>query len=83
MVARESLATGSPLPNPLTFRLRLAALVIGVFLIGANSFILSPILSDVAASLNTTAVPITWSISAFGGATGLSAFFLGKKKKFK
>ncbi|MCD1635289.1 MFS transporter [Martelella mediterranea] len=64
------------MPNPLTFRLRLAALVIGVFLIGANSFILSPILSDVAASLNTSAVPITWSISAFGGATGLSAFFL-------
>ncbi|AQZ51979.1 MFS transporter [Martelella mediterranea] len=66
------------MPNPLTFRLRLAALVIGVFLIGANSFILSPILSDVAASLNTTAVPITWSISAFGGATGLSAFFLSR-----
>lgn len=66
------------MPTPLIFRLRLAALVIGVFLIGANSFILSPILSDVAASLNTDAVPITWAISAFGGATGLSAFFLSR-----
>lgn len=66
------------MPTPLTFRLRLVALVIGVFLIGANSFVLSPILGDVAASLNTTAVPITWAISAFGGATGLSAFFLSR-----
>ncbi len=66
------------MPTPLTFRLRLAALVIGIFLIGANSFILSPILSDVAESLNTDAVPIAWAISAFGGATGLSAFFLSR-----
>nr|WP_272210942.1 hypothetical protein [Marinicella sp. W31]MDC2876853.1 hypothetical protein [Marinicella sp. W31] len=61
--------------SPLLLRLRLAALVAGVFLIGANSFILGPILGDVAAALDTSAVSITWAISAFGGATAFSAFF--------
>ncbi|WP_176083977.1 MFS transporter [Martelella sp. HB161492] len=58
------------------FRLRLAALITGVFLIGANSFVLSPILSDVAAALDTTPVAAARAISAFGGATAISALLL-------
>lgn len=57
-------------------RLRLAALIAGVFLIGANSFVLSPILGDVAVSLHTGPVAVTRAISAFGAAAAFSAFFL-------
>ena len=56
--------------------LKLSALILGVFLIGANSFILGPILGDVAQSLNTRPVAITRAISAFGAAAAFSAFFL-------
>ena len=60
------------------FRLRLAALIGGVLLIGANSFVLGPILSDVAETLETNAVAVARALSAFGGATAVSAFFLSK-----
>ncbi|WP_197489644.1 MFS transporter [Martelella sp. AD-3] len=59
-------------------RLRLAALVVGVFLIGANSFILGPILGDVARTLDAEPVAVTRAISAFGAAAAFSAFFLSR-----
>lgn len=49
-------------------------LVLGIILIGSNAFVLSPILSDVARALDTTSVVIARVISAYGGATALSAF---------
>ncbi|AJY46621.1 MFS transporter [Martelella endophytica] len=58
--------------------LRLATLIAGVLLIGANSFVLGPILGDVAEALGTNAIAITRAISAFGGATAISAFFLSR-----
>ncbi|WP_187326943.1 MFS transporter [Martelella lutilitoris] len=57
-------------------RLRLPALVVGVFLIGANSFVLGPILGDVARTLEAEPVAVTRAISAFGAAAAFSAFFL-------
>lgn len=49
-------------------------LTIGVMIIGCNSFLLSPVLTDVATSLATGPVVVARAISAFGGATALSAF---------
>nr|WP_281378098.1 MFS transporter [Martelella radicis] len=51
-------------------------MVVGVFLIGANSFVLGPILGDVARTLDTEPVAVTRAISAFGAAAAFSAFFL-------
>lgn len=51
-------------------------LVTGIVVIGSNAFVLSPILTDVAQSLGTTPVVVARVISAYGGATALSAFFL-------
>ncbi|NVK35781.1 MAG: MFS transporter [Rhodobacteraceae bacterium] len=48
----------------------------GVVLVGSNAFILSPILSVVAISLDSTPLQIAWAISSFGAATALSALFL-------
>ncbi len=44
---------------------------------GSNSFLLSPILSDVSADLGTTPVVVARVISAFGAATALSSFLFG------
>ena len=52
-------------------------LLLGVAVIGSNSLVLSPILTDVAADLETTTVAVARSIAAYGGATALSALFLG------
>lgn len=52
-------------------------LLLGVAVIGSNSLVLSPILTDVAADLQTTSVTVACSIAAYGGATALSALFLG------
>lgn len=43
-------------------------------IVGSNSFLLSPVLTDVAAALNTEPVAVARAISAFGGATAVSAF---------
>ncbi len=52
------------------------ALFAAVLVVGANAFILSPILSEVAGSLATEPHRIAWSISSFGAATALSSLFL-------
>lgn len=52
------------------------ALLAAVLLVGANSFVLSPILSDVAAGFGTDPYRVAWSISSFGAATALSALLL-------
>lgn len=54
-----------------------AILLVGVAAIGSNSLVLSPILTDVAADLDTTTVAVARSIATYGGATALSALFLG------
>ncbi|MDT0681297.1 MFS transporter [Roseicyclus sp. F158] len=59
--------------NHLLFRLRVPVLLMGVMMVGANSFVLSPILSNVAAGLAAEPAQVAWAISAFGGATALSA----------
>jgi predicted MFS family arabinose efflux permease len=52
-------------------------LTLGIVVIGCNSFVLSPILTDVANELGTTPVVIARVISAFGAATAITSFFFG------
>lgn len=52
-------------------------LLLGVAVIGSNSLVLSPVLTDVAADLATTPVVVSRAISAYGGATAASALLLG------
>jgi len=47
---------------------------LGIMIIGSNSFVLSPILTDVARTLATEPVAVARAISAFGGATALASF---------
>ena len=58
--------------NWLTF-----VLLLGVAVIGSNSLVLSPVLTDVAVDLGTTPLVVSRAIAAYGGATALSALFLG------
>ncbi|SIO96769.1 MFS transporter [Vibrio spartinae] len=51
-------------------------LLIGVSVIGSNAFLMSPILSNIAQSLDTDMTKIAWSISAYGGAMALGSLFL-------
>ncbi len=51
-------------------------LLASVMLVGANAFVLSPILADVAHGLSSEPFRIAWSISAFGAATAISALTL-------
>ena len=52
-------------------------LLLGVAVIGSNSLVLSPILTDVANDLGTLPSVIARAIAAYGGATALSALLLG------
>ena len=52
-------------------------LLLGVAVIGSNSLVLSPILPDIAHDLGTAPQAVARAIAAYGGATGLSALFLG------
>ena len=52
-------------------------LLLGVAVIGSNSLVLSPILTDVAADLQTSTIAVARAIAAYGGATAVSALFLG------
>ncbi|MEP4527025.1 MAG: MFS transporter [Paracoccaceae bacterium] len=45
-------------------------------LVGANAFVLSPILTNVAQSLDTNPTRIAWALSAFGAGTVISALTL-------
>ena len=51
-------------------------LMISIAVIGANSLLLSPILTNVASDLGTVPFRIAWAITAYNGATALSALFL-------
>lgn len=57
-------------------RFQTLVLMCGVVLIGSNAFILSPILTEVSLSLDTTPLQVAWAISSFGAATAVSALFL-------
>lgn len=52
-------------------------LLLGIAVIGSNSLVLSPVLTDVAADLDTTPLVISHAIAAYGGAMALSALLLG------
>lgn len=54
-------------------------LTLAVALIGSNSFILGPLLPDVARDLGTGARQVGWVVSAFGAATAASAFLLAAR----
>ncbi|NIY76435.1 MFS transporter [Thalassospira sp. HF15] len=63
--------------NPNAIRqVKVLALLGAVLLVGANSFVLSPILSEVAGGLSTQTYHVAWAISAFGAATAVSALTL-------
>ncbi|MGQ3031454.1 MAG: MFS transporter, partial [Ferrovibrionaceae bacterium] len=55
------------------------ALALGIAAIGSNSLLLSPLLPQVATSLGTTPLRVSWASAAYGGATALSAFFLAPR----
>lgn len=57
-------------------RFETSALLAAVLLVGANAFVLSPILTNVAQSLSSDPARIAWAISAFGAATVISALTL-------
>lgn len=52
-------------------------LMLGIAVVGSNSLALSPILTDVAASLSATPVEVAYANAAYGGATAVSALLLG------
>lgn len=52
------------------------ALLAAVLLVGANAFVLSPILTEVAAGLSTDPYRVAWAISTFGAATAVSSLGL-------
>jgi predicted MFS family arabinose efflux permease len=56
--------------------LQTAILTAGIAVVGSNSLVLSPILSDVATAMAATPVTVSRAIAAYGGATALSAFLL-------
>lgn len=62
-------------PNAIA-QVKVLALLGAVLLVGANSFVLSPILSEVAFGLSTQTYHVAWAISAFGAATAVSALTL-------
>jgi predicted MFS family arabinose efflux permease len=58
---------------------QLAVLTTGVAVIGSNSLALSPILGDVAQALGTGPAMVAHAITAYGGATALSALLLAPR----
>ena len=56
--------------------IQVSALLAAVLLVGANAFVLSPILTEVASDLATDPYRISWSISTFGASTAISALVL-------
>ncbi|MCF3933483.1 MFS transporter [Acuticoccus sp. M5D2P5] len=56
--------------------LQTVALFGAVVLVGANAFVLTPILSEVAEGLGTAPYRVAWAISAFGAATAVSSLLL-------
>lgn len=59
-------------------RWQTTALLLAIVLVGANAFVLSPILAQVAEGLGTEPFRVAWSISAFGAATAASALTLAR-----
>jgi DHA1 family inner membrane transport protein len=53
-------------------------LTLGISLIGCNSFLISPVMSDIGASLNATPAQVARAISSYGGATALSSLLLSR-----
>ena len=66
----------SPRDRGLLLTLQVPAFFAAVVLVGANAFVLTPILSEVAASLGGETYEVAASISTFGAATAVSAFLL-------
>ena len=54
-------------------------LTLGIAITGSNSLLLSPILADVAAGVDTTPVVVSRALAAYGGATALSALLLAPR----
>lgn len=51
-------------------------LMIAISIIGCNSFLISPILNDIATSLSASTTEVARAISAYGGTTALSSLFI-------
>lgn len=58
--------------------IQIGLLTLGIALVGSNSLVLSPILTDVAADFDARAADVARAIAAYGGATALSAFALAR-----
>lgn len=59
--------------------IQIGLLTIGVTMVGSNSLVLSPILTDVAADFAATPGEAARAMAAYGGATALSAFTLARQ----
>lgn len=62
--------------NPVS---RLVVLIVSVAMVGSNALALSPILGDVAAALAVEPVTVSRAVTAYGGATALSALLLARR----
>lgn len=51
-------------------------LLLGVSVIGSNSFLMSPIINNISISLGSTVAQVAWVISAYGGSAALAGLFL-------
>ncbi|MCV6589829.1 MAG: MFS transporter [Marinobacterium sp.] len=58
-------------------RTLIPVLMFSVALIGSNSMLLSPVLQDVAYTLATDAISVSWAMASYGAATALSSLLLG------
>ncbi|HET7314634.1 MFS transporter [Salinisphaera sp.] len=67
--AAHDVSTGKLLKNT-------TVLLLAVTVIGANAFLLSPILRTVGNSIHSNAQMTAWAVSAYGGATAFSGLFL-------
>jgi len=58
--------------------IQIGLLTVGITMVGSNSLVLSPILTDVAADFAATPGQTARAMAAYGGATALSAFTLAR-----
>ncbi len=73
----RAMSVSHPLEKPNAVRqLEVPALLAAVLLVGSTGFVLSPILTEVAAGLGTVPARIALAISAFGAATAVAALTL-------
>lgn len=78
MIIDDDLTPLKEAPKPIQKRPMLFTilLLLGVTVIGSNSFLLSPILTDVSASLGASVTQVARAVASYGGATAFAGLLL-------